>query len=277
MQMGFSSVGKQIRFNRIFAEDGRAVIVAVNQGIKMGPQGGIADLGALLSSLCPQKPDAIMMHRGSAMQYAQLFAGRSALVLKLTNRTRFTGPVETQVASVDDAVALGADAVSMGFTMCDAHENESLELAAQIAAQAQRAGVPMMVHAYPNGGMISAEQQRSVENVGHAVRVAKEIGVDVIKTFYTGDSHSFAKIVSIAAPCRLIISGGPCCETLRACFEMTWQGIQAGCAGIAYGRNIWQHEYPAAVLAGLNAIVHGNAMIREAMELASDAAGCHLE
>ena len=78
-----------------------------------------------------------MMHRGPAMQYTGHLAGRSALVLKLTNRTRFTGPIETQVASVEDASVLGADAVSMGFTMCDERENQSLELAARIAAQAQ--------------------------------------------------------------------------------------------------------------------------------------------
>ena len=62
----------------------------------------------------------------------------------------------------------------------------------------------MMVHAYPNGGMIPADRQHTVENVGYAVRAAKEIGVDVIKTFYTGDGASFARIVAIATPCRLI-------------------------------------------------------------------------
>jgi|GEM_PF-6380016 len=54
---------------------------------------------------------------------------------------------------------------------------------------------------------------------------------------------------------------------------MTWQGIQAGAHGITYGRNIWQHEYPAAVLRGLVAIVHKNAAVDEAMEIASDLAG----
>ena len=151
MYTSLSAAGKQLRAGHIFAPDGRTVIVAVNQGIKTGPQGGIADLDALFTLLGPQQPDAVMMHRGPAMQYTGHLAGRSALVLKLTNRTRFTGPIETQVASVEDASVLGADAVSMGFTMCDERENQSLELAARIAAQAQRAGIPMMVHAYPNG------------------------------------------------------------------------------------------------------------------------------
>lgn len=277
MYTSLSAAGKQLRAGHIFAPDGRTVIVAVNQGIKTGPQGGIADLDALFTLLGPQQPDAVMMHRGPAMQYTGHLAGRSALVLKLTNRTRFTGPIETQVASVEDASVLGADAVSMGFTMCDERENQSLELAARIAAQAQRAGIPMMVHAYPNGGMIPTDRQRTVENVGYAVRAAKEIGADVIKTFYTGDGASFARIVAIAAPCRLIISGGPKCATLRECFDMTWQGVQAGCAGVAYGRNIWQHQYPAAVLAGLKGIIHGGLTVDQALELAGDTAGCHLE
>ena len=70
--------------------------------------------------------------------------------------------------------------------------------------------------------------------------------------------------MKIGAPAKVVISGGSRCDTLRACFDMTYQGIQAGAAGVTYGRNIWQHEYPAAV-------------IDLAMKIASDCAGCHLE
>ena len=74
-----------------------------------------------------------------------------------------------------------------------------------------------------------------------------------------------------------MISGGPLCRTTRECFEMTKQGMDAGAAGITYGRNIWQSSCPAAVLKGLRAIVHDGASVDRAMELAEDAAGCNLE
>ena len=57
---------------------------------------------------------------------------------------------------------------------------------------------------------------------------------------------------------------------------MTRQGIDAGAAGITYGRNIWEHEYPAAVLRGLVNIVHKGVSADEAMEIAEDASGTHL-
>ncbi len=57
---------------------------------------------------------------------------------------------------------------------------------------------------------------------------------------------------------------------------MTYQCMQAGANGITYGRNIWQHDYPAAVLKGLNAIVHGNESVDKALDIASECAGVKL-
>lgn len=276
MQTSFSAVGKTTRMNRIFREDGRAAMVAINQGITMGPREGIEDLKKIVQTLLPEGPDSFTMHRGAALRMAELYAGKAALILKLTNRTRFFGPDELAVATVADALALGADAVSIGLTLCDAKEQDTIRMAAQMVGEADRCGMVTVAHAYPSGALIADEQRHTVEQVGYAVRVARELGIDIIKTYWTGDKDSFAKIVEFGAPCKVVISGGPRCRTLRECFDMTWQGIQAGCHGITYGRNIWQHEYPAAVLKGLVQIIHNGANVGEAMEIASDMAGTTL-
>ena len=111
----------------------------------------------------------------------------------------------------------------------------------------------------------------------YAVRVAQELGIDIIKTSWTGSADTFAKAVELGAPAKVVISGGPRCATLRACFEMTKSGMDAGAAGITYGRNIWQHPYPDAVVAGLQEIVHNGATVDQAMEAAETLSGCHLE
>ena len=277
MSSSFTAIGKLTRLRRIFHNDGRAVMVAINQGITMGPRDGIESVEQIVNQLLPQGPDSFTLHKGAAQCLNGLYAGRAALILKLTNRSRFFGPEEIQVASLEDAVALGADAVSLGLTLCDSKEAETLRLVGGLVSAAQQVGMPTVAHAYPSGSLIDDSQRHSLTNVGYATRVARELGIDVIKTYWTGSAESFAKIVEFGAPCPVVISGGPKCATLRDCYDMTWQGIQAGCHGITYGRNIWQHAFPAAVLAGLVAIVHEQADVEQALDLASTLANQTLE
>ena len=277
MQNSMSSTGKTIRMNRIFREDGRATMVAINHGLGMGPIQGIEHMGEILEKLIPERPDSLTIHKGIAMRFADCYAGKTALVLKTSNITRHFGPFEIMVAELEEAAKLGADAVAVGLSLCDDLEKESIMNAAAMVRAAEQYGIPTVSHSYPNGNLIPKEERYTVKQVGYAVRVAQEIGIDIIKTFWTGDAKSFEEIVKMGSPAKVVISGGPRCDTLRQCFDMTYQGMQAGANGITYGRNIWQHEYPAAVLRGLNAIVHENASVDQAMEAAEECAGTHLE
>ena len=271
-----TSTGKLIRMSHIFKADGKAAMVAANQGITWGPANGLESVEKVIDTLIPENPDSFTMHRGMALCTADRFAGKTGLIIKCTNKTKFFGPSEVQVASVEDAVALGADAISIGLTLADEKELETIRMTSELISAANRYGMPTVAHAYPSGNLIDSEKKHSLEYVGYATRVAKELGIDIIKTYWTGSGDSFAKVVEIGSPCKVVISGGPRCNTLRDCYDMTWQGIQAGCHGITYGRNIWQHPFPAAVLRGLVAIIHADASIDEAMEIASDCAGTKL-
>lgn len=276
MQSSVSSVGKSIRMNRIFKEDGRAVMVAINHGLGMGPIQGIEHMDKILDRLIPEGPDSLTIHKGIAVRYQDHFAGKTALVLKASNVTRHFGPYEIPVAEVEEAAALGADAIAVGLSLCDELEKDSIMNTAAVVREAERLGMPTVAHSYPNGGLIDSAERYSIKNVGYATRVALELGIDIIKTFWTGDADSFSEIVKLGYPAKVVISGGPKCNTLKDCFDMTYQGMQAGAHGITYGRNIWQHEYPDAVLRGLAAIVHKGATVDEAMKIAEDCAGVHL-
>lgn len=276
MQPSISSVGKTIRMNRIFAEDGRAVMVAINHGMHMGASKGLTDMKTLLTDLTAEHPDSYTIHKGIAMRYGDIFAGKSALVVKSTNATRFFRPAETPLTSVEEVVALGADAIAIGLSLADDDERAAMRHVGEVVAAAEKYGMPTVTHSYPCGNLLTDAERFSVENVSYAVRVSQELGVDIIKTFWTGSGSTFEKVVKIGSPNKVVISGGPRCETLRECFKMTREGIDAGAAGITYGRNIWEHEYPAAVLRGLVAIVHDGATIDQAMRIAEDCAGTHL-
>jgi|GEM_PF-6687217 len=166
MITSFTAAGKTIRMSRIFKEDGRAAMVAINQGIAMGPGKGIELIRPVVEKLMPEHPDSFTIHRGFAVSTLDLFAGKAALILKSTNSTRFFGPQETPVATVQDAVMLGADAVSVGLSLADTREEATVAHIARFISEAEKAGMPTVAHAYPNGSLIDDSVRYSVESVG---------------------------------------------------------------------------------------------------------------
>ena len=104
-------------------------------------------------------------------------------------------------------------------------------------------------------------ESRSVENVQYAVRAGAEVGVDVIKTEYTGSAETFA-----ASPAKVVLAGGSPGGELRDYFQMTADALAAGAAGFTYGRFVWQHPRPDQVVEALCLMVHQDGSVDEALQ-----------
>jgi DhnA family fructose-bisphosphate aldolase class Ia len=126
--------------------------------------------------------------------------------------------------------------------------------------------MPVIVHAYPNGEMVPGDEVYTPERVGYAARMAMELGVDIIKTFYTGSAESFAQVVEVAAPALVVAAGGPKTETDADLLRMAYSVVQAGAAGITFGRNCWQHSNIGRVVEALKQVVHHGASVDSALE-----------
>ena len=103
---------------------------------------------------------------------------------------------------------------------------------------------------------------------GFAARLAAELGADVVKVPYptNGTVDDFRKIVeSTFIP--VIILGGAAMGDDAGLLKMVEDAMTAGAAGIAIGRNVWQHGNPAAIARSLNAVVHQDASALEALAL----------
>jgi len=122
--------------------------------------------------------------------------------------------------------------------------------------------MPLVAHIYPKGAMI--KDQHDAKNVAYAVRCGAEIGVDIIKTLWTGSPESFRQVVE-ACPSMVALAGGEMGETLRDYLEMTRVALDVGLAGVTYGRFVWQHPHPAAVIRALHALIHENASVDAAL------------
>ncbi|HHY93961.1 MAG TPA: fructose-bisphosphate aldolase [Firmicutes bacterium] len=258
---------KENRLRRIFAGDGRTLIVAMDHAGSMGPLPGLSEPGELLREVTTAGADAIMTTFGVARRFGKEM-GRAALILRVDGGTSALGPREkghmSQVFRVTDALRLGADAVAcMGFPGPD-YESETLPYLAHLAGDCEEWGLPLLAEMLPWGFQPHPES-RSPERVATAVRIGAEMGADIIKTQFVGDVETFRR--QVIAPCYVpvVVLGGSRMGSDAEVLETVASALDAGAAGVAMGRNIWQHPTPARMVAALGALIHGGATAGEAL------------
>jgi class I fructose-bisphosphate aldolase len=168
-------------------------------------------------------------------------------------------------SSVEDALWLGADAIAMAMTVGSADQPQLMANVGALVREAEPVGLPVVVHVYLCGECVSPEEPYSAERVAYASRMAMELGVDIIRRFYTGSAETFARVVEIAAPAPVVAAGGPRLETNADVLHMAYNVVQAGAAGITYGRNIWQSGDTDGVIQALKCVVHEGVSAAEAL------------
>lgn len=260
-------LGKEIRLKRIMRQgDGHYLGLTVDHAISRGVLPGLDTIDETLAKLVAGKPNAITMHKGIAEHCFAKYAGEVPLVLKCTAFGLYHFDEDVPVADVEEAVRLGADAVSVGCIVGGDNQPQQMHMLSQFSKSAELAGMPLISHIYPRGNQIGKADQYAWENVAYAARIAAELGVDIIKTNYTGDQESFAKVVA-SAPTRVAIAGGEHSNSVREFLQMTRDVMDAGAIGVTYGRFVFQYKNPAALVKAVDLIVHGNSTVKEALEL----------
>jgi fructose-bisphosphate aldolase / 2-amino-3,7-dideoxy-D-threo-hept-6-ulosonate synthase len=261
------NIGKTRRLTKILQPDGHTVIVPMDHGVSVGPIQGIEDMQATVSRLNEGAVDAVVLHKGLAKR---VDVGKAGLIVHLSAISNLTPNCQrkVQVCSVLEALRLGADAVSVHVNVGAEHEHKMLEVLGRVADECDLYGVPLLAMMYPRGPTIKNEHD--VEVVAHAARLGAELGADIIKTNYTGTVESFRKVIE-GCPVPVIIAGGPKAKTAEDVLQTTYESMQAGAAGLSIGRNVFQHENPAAIVKALCAIVHQSATVATAKKLLGEA------
>ena len=165
--------------------------------------------------------------------------------------------------SVKEALRLGADGVSLHINIGGKEEPEMIEQLGSISEQCHEWNVPLLAMMYPRGENI--KDPHDPEIVAHTARIGVECGADIVKTIYTGDVDSFAKVVS-SIPVPVVIAGGPKVETDMDVLQMTEDAMSAGAKGVTYGRNIFAHKTPDKMVEALAGIIFKKQTAKEAAE-----------
>jgi DhnA family fructose-bisphosphate aldolase class Ia len=246
--------GKRLRLSQIFRIDGRAVIVAVDHGGIAGPVPGIVQPAALMSACVRGGADAVLTTRGFVKASAGEWSSSTALVLRLTGGFTVLGGrfEEEQISSPETALRYAAAAVAVTVKFGHPREGDFIRQASLMADACELWNLPVMIEAMAETRDL---EPTDPEGVKLAARAAQEIGADVVKSRYTGDPESFRSVVE-GCPAPVVILGGEKTENLTRVFTEVHDSLQAGGAGIAIGRNIWQHADPQAVVEAMVGLVH---------------------
>lgn len=260
-------IGKIIRMERIInRETGRTVIVPMDHGVSIGPVPGLLDMTQIIDQVATGGANAVLIHKGIVVTGHRGYGRDIGLIVHLSASTSL-GPDPNHkvlVTSVEKALKLGADAVSVHVNVGSEREPEMLLKLGTVAETCDEWGMPLIAMMYPRGKKIKDEHDPEVVKL--AARAGAELGADIIKTNYTGDPGTFKEVVE-GCPVPVVIAGGPKVETEEELLQMVKDSVEAGGAGVAIGRNIFQAESPKNMTKAIAAIVHDEIEVDEALKM----------
>ena len=250
--------GLQNRLARVIRPDtGRTVMLAVDHGYFLGPTSGLEDARAAVAPLLPYA-DTLMCTRGLLRTSVDAKAptpvvlrvsGGSSILKELSN--------EEITTSMEEALRLNVAGVGMSMFVGAAHEKQTLTNLGRLVGEAERYGVPVLAIT-----AVGKEMGRDLRFLSLACRIAAEYGAHIVKTYYC---EGFDRLVA-SCPIPIVIAGGKKVPELEA-LTLAHDAVSAGAAGVDMGRNIFQSEWPVAMIRATRAVVHEDKSPKEAHEL----------
>ena len=264
-------LGKEVRMRRLVnPKSNKMMAITVDHAISRGiaPMTGIQPIQNAIDRIIAGHPDAMTMTKGIAERCMYQHAGEVSLLLKCSSYAPVHPTRDAVFGSVDEAVRMGADAVSVGAMTLGDFQDVQFEEIGRIAEECMVKGMPLVAHIYPKGEHVPADQGTSWENIAYCCRSACELGVDIVKTTYTGDPDSMAKVIScVPSSFRVVIQGGDACRTLEDYLQMTRDAMDCGVGGVTMGRFVWDYKDVTALVVTLRYMIHEGYSVKEAREL----------
>ena len=260
--------GKAVRMERIVdRKTGKTVIVPMDHGVTVGPIKGLVDMSKAVNQVAEGGANAVIGHLGLPKHGHRTYGRDIGLILHLSAASILSPKPNKKVLvnTVENALRVGADGVSIHINVGDEHEAEMLSDFGKVVVDCNYWGMPLIAMMYPRGPLIADE--KDVEAVKLAARMGAELGADYVKTVYTGDPESFREVVE-GCPAPILIAGGGKLSDAEM-FKTIEGAMQAGAKGLSIGRNAFQHKNPILFVKAACAIVHENKTAEEAMAILS--------
>jgi 3-hydroxy-5-phosphonooxypentane-2,4-dione thiolase len=241
--------GMQNRISRIIGNsDGRCVMLAVDHGYFLGPTERLEIPRETIEPILPYA-DSLMLTRGvlrtsvdpntTVPIVLRVSGGASILGEDLSN--------ETITTSIEDAIRLNVSCLAISVFVGGKYEHRTLSNLAKLVNEGEKYGIPILAVTAVGRDMV-----RDARYLGLACRVAAELGAHIVKTYYCED---FEKVVE-GCPVPVIIAGGKKLSNEKDVLRLTFNAVKSGATGVDMGRNIWQSDYPVAMIQAVRSVVH---------------------
>ena len=264
-------LGKKVRMSRLVnAKSNKMMAITVDHAISRGiaPMTGLHQIQNTIDRIILGRPDAMTMTKGIAEHCMWDHAGQVAMLMKVSNYSPVAPTKDTVFGSVDEAIRMGADAVSMGAMTLGDFQGEQFEIIGKYSEECMAKGMPLIGHVYPKGESVPADKRTAWENIAYCVRSACELGMDIVKTTYTGDPDSMAKVVScVPSSFRVVIQGGDACKTLDDYLQMTRDAMDCVVGVVTMGRFVCDYKDVTALVIALRYLIHEGYSVKETKEL----------
>lgn len=145
-------IGKEIRLERIMDRNtGRAVIIPMDHGFTMGQIEGLRNMTAIVSEVSEAGANAIVLHKGMVKGGHRKQGKDIGLIVHLSASTSMNPDPNDKVlvCTVEEAIALGADAVSIHINLGAPNESRMIESAGAVVRDCNRWGMPLLIMIYP--------------------------------------------------------------------------------------------------------------------------------
>jgi 2-amino-4,5-dihydroxy-6-oxo-7-(phosphonooxy)heptanoate synthase len=251
------SFARRIRLKRLYRhDDSGLLVVPLDHAVAAGPLAHRGELDTLLGELDSNGADAVVLHKGAVRRVRPDRFRRMSLVLHLNAGTGLAADPDDRypVATVEEALRLGAHAVSVQVNVASRTEDRQIGHLAAVAGACDRWGMPLLAMMYVRGPAVP--DGRAPELVAHAVAVAVELGADLVKTALPDSAAAVAELTA-TCPVPVLAAGGPRAAEPDGQLGRLATAVAAGAGGVAAGRLVFTAGDPGAVVRRLAALVHG--------------------
>ena len=260
-------IGKKIRLERIIDRNSqKTVIIPMDHGVTVGPIDGLADMRKAISAMVAGGANAILMHKGMVGAGHRGTGKDVGLIIHLSAGTSISPDPNAKelVCTVEEAIKLGADAVSIHINIGANTDSQMLRQMGQVGERCSEWQMPLIAMMYTRGPKVASEYD--VANVKLAARVGAELGADIVKVVYTGSPETFSQVVA-GCPVPVVIAGGPKMNSDEDIFRMVEGALKAGATGASIGRNAFQHKTPQKMVHALCRMVHDRLSVEQALDV----------
>lgn len=277
LRLTASSIGKTKRMNRLFPSQ-KGIIVPLDDNLISGTENGLCNIESKVRQIVSSEPNAILTYPGTLSLISKINDSIPTILNLTASTIRSQHTNKIQLFDVEQAIAFGVEAVAVHINISSKYENEMLKNLAPVKKSCDQFGIPLMLLIYPRREVFSKglwqddnysllKIDDSIEYtklVAHCVRIAYEIGADIIKTPYTGSVESFSDVVQAAAGTTLLIAGGEMKSDIDF-LKMIKGAIDAGASGVCIGRNVFNRPNTNNIINAVQKIIFNNFSVEKAI------------